>query len=1591
MWSRPGATPFDPAAFAADPTVADGETLSLLAGTALEDRPLQLVSLADVLRDDVARDRWAALPTAYVRFDVSTIGRVSLLSYLLGTLPLTSFGGADRFAADVRDLGRPGTEADGLTSSAFELQLAGVQATDLVELFDVTLGEIAAAEASGAGRSVVTQFFLDPLPLFQSQLGTLPCLAAVCDGGASRSLYEAQLAGTLRADAQIGDLVGAYGPDAVDPAEIPLGLLLFGLLPTDRLPFELYGLDALLAKHIDNATSSVVDYAITFDNTPPEGQAATALPGGAVVEVALPPTFAYVPRSATYLVDGSEVPVEVESARYLGVEGPFDGPGPDRLTFAVPDEVAVPGGSVLELRFQARPGLTLGIATIDEVSITTPAGEPIRSAVPAAPVQVVDAEQVLGGPSTAPVNERGDDLPGLATPLAVGDPIGGVVADLALGHLDRADDVDWYRLDGDLGAGQELQVILGHQTDGDADVFVFGPADAVGEAPVRPASPLAPLTLTRDPGLGLDAPSAEIESDVALAERPLPVEVDGLVLLGVSQQRGTTGERLSVLLPERPSGGDLLVLVRGYNGSVSDTPYSLRTRLIRQATSIDVAPRPAVTDPIAPLVADQVVQSGDPSTAGTLFLTAPGRTADDPAVDLLGALADPGLAALIGSVAVLAVDQDPAVAGALAAMDADPGDLRLENDVVRAVNAVVDRERGANVPGYVVVVGGTDVLPMANVFDRTITVNQRPFAYELAALTDPDAAGNSAIAAPLLNRVLTDDGYFSLAPRRVVGLDHLYVPDVTGSRLVETEAEIVGTIEQFRSYDGIADLDTAVVSSSADFLDDLAADLAAELGEGLPTTTIVDDEQDWGADGAATLLAAVDGAASALAPQGHSNPVLQETAGAEVDVVTAEELLANVAQTVLFSVGCHLALPLPDSIVRTTVPTEFSQAAARSEVGSLTGKVAYGVGTGSLVAYDEELLVRYAAAIDETDLGGALRAAKRRYLDGAGTIDVVDLKVVQSMTHFGLPHLRLAGVPAPGPVTEPTAAPGPDGVVPLEVSAELTRVETPTGSYFTNRGETIQAPFQPVVPSVTVPVAPAGNVATGIILERAVSFEAAGLGADGQPDPAVDFVPHIAVPARTGDAGDQRAVPTVGDAQFPGNLTAAVGRDLRLALGSHRTGDGPERFATHTLFAQLGGRAFHAGVPDTGLEFESFDVFVGADGAVTFLASLRDAVDDGAPGLDEVVVLYQVIGDDLTPDPVWRAVTLTPAPGSPYDLSAGVSVPGVGDVRALAQARDGNQVVTFMNKGRFTRSIEVRPQDGAPVQVQVTGVGAPSNPGGADPQGWFERARVSAAAAPGQPILYRLNNGRPTLYQGPVELTEDRFHVLRFGTGQAFGPPVVVRVDNGDPTIAVGVAPRVLLGDPDAGSFACADAVSGIAPGGCVGSVTRDGDPGAEVVPLAPGQPVPTDRPGTFTLQVRATDVAGQRATVVRKYNVGYEFSGFLQPVENRPATNAQWEAGQTIPVKWQLRQDDGSLVGDPDAVVGVGYADAEGCVDDAGNPVPPGSVPTNADGDLTDGLVVEDGTYRVNWRTPRQLQGCYEFRISLDDGSTYSALFRFD
>jgi fibronectin type 3 domain-containing protein len=176
------------------------------------------------------------------------------------------------------------------------------------------------------------------------------------------------------------------------------------------------------------------------------------------------------------------------------------------------------------------------------------------------------------------------------------------------------------------------------------------------------------------------------------------------------------------------------------------------------------------------------------------------------------------------------------------------------------------------------------------------------------------------------------------------------------------------------------------------------------------------------------------------------------------------------------------------------------------------------------------------------------------------------------------------------------------------------------------------------------------------------------------------------------------------------------------------------------------------------------------------------------------------------------------------------------------------------------------------------------------------------------------------------------------------------------------------LGAVPAASCAAADGVSGVAS--C--SVRVSGG-------LANGV-------GTFAFTATATDKAGNTVTRTGSYRVVYRFDGFLQPINDtahQVDTNVSiFKAGSTIPAKFQLKRNDGTIVQPtslPQWVTPAKGSPTTAPVDESSY----GDQPSTSASYRWDSTAQQ---YIYNWGTSSGQKGFYwRLGVQLDDGQTYT------
>jgi len=195
------------------------------------------------------------------------------------------------------------------------------------------------------------------------------------------------------------------------------------------------------------------------------------------------------------------------------------------------------------------------------------------------------------------------------------------------------------------------------------------------------------------------------------------------------------------------------------------------------------------------------------------------------------------------------------------------------------------------------------------------------------------------------------------------------------------------------------------------------------------------------------------------------------------------------------------------------------------------------------------------------------------------------------------------------------------------------------------------------------------------------------------------------------------------------------------------------------------------------------------------------------------------------------------------------------------------------------------------------------------------------------------------------------------------GPIGANKVDKKSPEIAIS-APQdsvsYLLGQDVAANYSCIDGGSDVAS--CSG-------------PVASGDNLDTTSVGQKTFTVEAIDKVGNASSTSYSYTVVYDFSGFLQPVDDLPKLNII-NAGRAVPVKFGLRGFQGL------DIFAEGYPKSQVVVCDSTAPVDGIEATATAN---TSGLTYDDSTDQYNYgmKTEKAWAGsCRQLVMKLEDGS---------
>ena len=315
-------------------------------------------------------------------------------------------------------------------------------------------------------------------------------------------------------------------------------------------------------------------------------------------------------------------------------------------------------------------------------------------------------------------------------------------------------------------------------------------------------------------------------------------------------------------------------------------------------------------------------------------------------------------------------------------------------------------------------------------------------------------------------------------------------------------------------------------------------------------------------------------------------PADENAAQRESILLTSADLAGrSTSGGVIFTMGCHSALPVSDFVAGDPLKADWSQSYAQSGAIVYMGNTGFGLGDTAAVLYSEKLNVLFAERLDGSmTVGQALAFAKQEYA-ATPTQSGYHLKVIDQATMMGLPMYRVgSGTPPVPPQPAMTTTDSATGLpsTSFSVTPSFTRVDTAIGSYYVS-DDSFAENRRPIEPTTKLDITQPGLVAHGALITGLTSVDQTGFDAafSRVVEDLSAFSPEL-----------------VGDVIFPtklqwiGTVGTPTGPRQRLGLftGQFRS-DGIHEalgIGTQRRFTSLGGTVFYT--PTNATDFQSAEL-----------------------------------------------------------------------------------------------------------------------------------------------------------------------------------------------------------------------------------------------------------------------------------------------------------------------------------------------------------------------------------------------------------------
>ena len=351
--------------------------------------------------------------------------------------------------------------------------------------------------------------------------------------------------------------------------------------------------------------------------------------------------------------------------------------------------------------------------------------------------------------------------------------------------------------------------------------------------------------------------------------------------------------------------------------------------------------------------------------------------------------------------------------------DATPDCVYAKNLVAGAVRDIVTAYRENN-PAlkYVVLAGGDDSIPFFRYPDPAYLGPESDYV-------PPVEKGSASDASLRSNYVLGQDEYgastvLDLGPSRVP------VPDLAVGRLVETASDIIAMVDAYSPDIAGAALKTLEPTSALvtgyDFLADTAHLVSDQLDAGMPQSSTTDEliteygvpqSSGWTADQLRSELLGQRHDLVFLAGHFSANEALAADFTTRMDVTELAASTVNLANSIVFSNGCHSGYNLvdTDAITGVTEPLDWAQAFARKGATLIAG-TGYQYGDTDFLEYSERIYAEFAHQLrvgtGAVAVGDALVASKLQYMSTTQSLSGLHEKAVLEAALFGLPMFKVS-------------------------------------------------------------------------------------------------------------------------------------------------------------------------------------------------------------------------------------------------------------------------------------------------------------------------------------------------------------------------------------------------------------------------------------------------------------------------------------------------------------------------------------------------------------------------------------------------------